>query len=46
MLKMGVFRVDEFIDVIQGNRVYLKCLYVYNKIGRRLLYVNKRVLAV
>lgn len=23
---------DEFIDVIQDNRVYLPCLYVYNKI--------------
>ncbi|CAD5232062.1 unnamed protein product [Bursaphelenchus xylophilus] len=26
--------VDEFIDVIQGNRVYLKCIYVYNKIDQ------------
>ncbi|CAD6188270.1 unnamed protein product [Caenorhabditis auriculariae] len=26
--------VDEFIDVIQGNRVYLTCLYVYNKIDQ------------
>eukprot|EP00735_Rhodelphis_limneticus_P008428 TRINITY_DN2140_c0_g1::TRINITY_DN2140_c0_g1_i1::g.12931::m.12931 TRINITY_DN2140_c0_g1::TRINITY_DN2140_c0_g1_i1::g.12931 ORF type:complete len:366 (-),score=107.35,sp/P34280/YKK3_CAEEL/65.75/7e-174,TGS/PF02824.16/4e-22,MMR_HSR1/PF01926.18/3e-17,FeoB_N/PF02421.13/4.8e-11,Dynamin_N/PF00350.18/32,Dynamin_N/PF00350.18/0.17,OxoDH_E1alpha_N/PF12573.3/0.04,AAA_16/PF13191.1/0.049,Miro/PF08477.8/0.12,MCM/PF00493.18/0.12,CheW/PF01584.14/0.15,AAA_28/PF13521.1/0.2 TRINITY_DN2140_c0_g1_i1:521-1618(-) len=24
--------VDEFIDVIEGNRVYIPCLYVYNKI--------------
>lgn len=24
--------LDELIDVIQGNRVYLNCLYVYNKI--------------
>jgi small GTP-binding protein len=24
--------VDELIDVIEGNRVYLRCLYVYNKI--------------
>eukprot|EP00761_Pharyngomonas_kirbyi_P007456 gb/GECH01007466.1/.p1 GENE.gb/GECH01007466.1/~~gb/GECH01007466.1/.p1 ORF type:complete len:369 (+),score=88.03 gb/GECH01007466.1/:1-1107(+) len=24
--------VDEFIDVIEGNRQYIKCLYVYNKI--------------
>ncbi|KAL3317207.1 Developmentally-regulated GTP-binding protein 2 [Cichlidogyrus casuarinus] len=23
---------DEFIDVLLGNRVYIKCLYVYNKI--------------
>lgn len=24
--------VDELIDVIEGNRVYMKCLYCYNKI--------------
>jgi hypothetical protein len=24
--------VDQFIDVIEGNRKYVKCLYVYNKI--------------
>lgn len=24
--------VDEVIDTIEGNRVYMKCLYVYNKI--------------
>lgn len=24
--------VDDFIDVIEGNRKYMKCLYVYNKI--------------
>ncbi|KAL3900754.1 MAG: hypothetical protein SGCHY_001127 [Lobulomycetales sp.] len=24
--------VDEFIDVVLGNRVYIPCLYVYNKI--------------
>lgn len=28
------FSVDEFIDVIQGNRVYVSCLYVYNKIDQ------------
>jgi len=24
--------VDDFIDVVEGNRSYIKCLYVYNKI--------------
>ena len=24
--------VDEFIDVLIGNRRYIRCLYVYNKI--------------
>jgi ribosome-interacting GTPase 1 len=28
----GDYDVDEFIDVIEGNRKYVKCLYVYNKI--------------
>jgi ribosome-interacting GTPase 1 len=26
------YDVDDFIDVIEGNRKYVKCLYVYNKI--------------
>jgi uncharacterized protein len=26
--------VDDFIDVLEGNRKYIKCLYVYNKIDR------------
>lgn len=24
--------VEQLIDVIEGNRIYVKCLYVYNKI--------------
>ncbi|CCW64418.1 unnamed protein product [Phytomonas sp. EM1] len=24
--------IDQFIDVIEGNRIYMPCLYVYNKI--------------
>jgi uncharacterized protein len=28
----GDYDVDELIDVIEGNRKYIKCIYVYNKI--------------
>ena len=28
----GDYDVDELIDTIEGNRVYIWCLYVYNKI--------------
>lgn len=28
----GDYDVDDFIDVIEGNRKYVKCLYVHNKI--------------
>jgi ribosome-interacting GTPase 1 len=28
----GDYDVDDFIDVIEGNRKYTKCIYVYNKI--------------
>lgn len=31
--------VDELIDVIQGNRIYMPCLYVLNKIDK--LYVEE-----
>jgi ribosome-interacting GTPase 1 len=33
-LILTLCRLDEFIDVICGNRKYLKCLYVYNKIDQ------------
>jgi len=26
--------IDDFIDVVEGNRSYIRCLYVYNKIDR------------
>lgn len=32
VLFRGDYDVDELIDVIEGNRRYLKCIYVYNKI--------------
>ena len=25
-------KIDQLIDVIEGNRVYMGCLYIYNKI--------------
>ena len=28
------YNIDQFIDVIQGGRVYIPCLYVYNKIDQ------------
>ena len=28
----GDYDMDEFIDVIEGNRKYIRCIYVYNKI--------------
>jgi ribosome-interacting GTPase 1 len=28
----GDYDVDELIDVIEGNRKYIRCIYVYNKI--------------
>jgi ribosome-interacting GTPase 1 len=30
----GDYTVDELIDVIEGNRKYIKCLYVFNKIDQ------------
>lgn len=35
--------VDELIDVIQGNRVYIPCLYVYNKIDQISLEEMDRI---
>jgi small GTP-binding protein len=32
VLVRGDYDVDELIDVIEGNRRYIKCLYAYNKI--------------
>lgn len=31
---------DDLIDVIEGNRVYIPCIYLLNKIGKSLFNVN------
>ena len=35
--------IDQFIDVIEGNRKYVRCLYVYNKIDMTSIEVRDRV---
>ena len=35
VLVRGDCSADDLIDVIEGNRRYVKCLYVYNKVRRR-----------
>lgn len=35
--------VDDFCDVIEGNRHYVKCLYVYNKIDHTSLEEVERI---
>lgn len=32
---------DDLIDVIEGNRVYVPCIYLLNKIGNLLLEIKK-----
>lgn len=29
---------DDLIDVIEGNRIYVPCIYLLNKIGEKMLY--------
>ena len=32
VLMRGDYDIDQLIDIIEGNRIYMKCLYIYNKI--------------
>jgi len=32
VLFRGDYSIDQFIDVIEGNRRYIRCLYLYNKV--------------
>eukprot|EP00827_Trimyema_finlayi_P001394 TRINITY_DN1536_c0_g1_i2.p1 TRINITY_DN1536_c0_g1~~TRINITY_DN1536_c0_g1_i2.p1 ORF type:complete len:377 (+),score=129.18 TRINITY_DN1536_c0_g1_i2:51-1181(+) len=34
VLVKGDYTIDDMVDAIEGNRKYLKCLYVYNKIDQ------------
>jgi len=38
--------VDQFIDLIEGNRKYVKCLYVYNKIDMTSIEECRRISAM
>lgn len=31
---------DDLIDVVEGNRIYLPCIYILNKIGLYLIFFN------
>ena len=37
--------IDQFIDIIEGNRKYVKCLYVYNKIDMGSIEDCRRICA-
>ena len=37
--------IDQFIDLIEGNRKYVRCLYVYNKIDMTSIEECRRVSA-
>ena len=30
----GDYSIDQFIDIVVGNRIYMPCLYVFNKIDQ------------
>ena len=30
----GDYTIDQFIDIVVGNRIYMPCLYVFNKIDQ------------
>merc|ERR1712176_833449 len=34
VLFRGDYTIDQFIDVVVGNRIYMSCLYVFNKIDQ------------
>lgn len=30
---------DDLIDVVEGNRIYLPCIYILNKIGEYIFFL-------
>lgn len=34
VLFRGDYSIDEFLDIVVGNRIYMSCLYVFNKIDQ------------
>jgi hypothetical protein len=38
--------IDQFIDLIEGNRKYVRCLYVYNKIDMTSIEECRRITAM
>lgn len=34
---------DDLIDVVEGNRIYLPCIYILNKIG---LYIFQKLVTI
>ena len=37
--------IDQFIDLIEGNRKYVRCLYIYNKIDMGSIEDCRRICA-
>ena len=38
--------IDQFIDLIEGNRKYVRCLYIYNKIDKTSIEECRRISAM
>jgi len=37
---------DDLIDVVEGNRIYLPCIYILNKIGLYYFFNNINLLTI
>ena len=34
VLFRGDYSIDQFLDIVVGNRIYMSCLYAFNKIDQ------------